>query len=950
MLEAGTGTGKSTLAPFRLMNPPAGAPFRPTDIGPIIVTEPRVPATTEVARFVGEAMCFGHDPEKCSQHIGPGYPVGYQCEGKKVWDEACSLVYVTDGTMVNWITNGDLARIGMVIVDEAHERSDNIDLILTLLAAQLPRYPHLRVIIASATIDKNYFMRFFEKTPSIRVGHHYVEAKKSIGYGVPLFADIDFTEDVLANGFAAADPMNPGGDPRFALPGWPDEPNPEEGGASLRALTRDKFLGLRAPAAKWPEGVQQAAVEQTMKILEATEHGDILVFLPSERMVKGAQGQIQARVKDTAGLNDVAVHWLMRAASKVERKLALALCPPDTRKVVVASNLAETSLTIAGILYVVDSGLVIQAQWDPVLAVSHTPLLAHSQSGIRQRWGRVGRKTHGWVFPLYSLQDYLQMPRDTPAGSTQTNLEGTILKLIAAGEDPLSVVFPADFTDDSVTRDSFAQKSADNFTRERARALAALQTNGAVNSDGKSLTTLGKELTRTRLSPEKAIAIMFADRLACVPEIATALVTLAGREDNERNKGRLAGRGRMLAADPDWPAEWNVHARRCHEALAIGCVDDLDLLIRVFSEWQRAPDPSRWCAQWWINETVLEDLSAAARKIMDSLSPNMSKEATRPLDPRLALRARAVFSRALGSLRYTNGGDGTWRSTNPSQPDPVRVSAERLCAAPPDVIALVRERPNDFSAGPCIDQGEILGLIATYDWAAEGEPKDFELLRRVSRRRAEALADNDAARHLRRMFPIGARLRITPADAAGTSHPVIEKLSDGLAKPALAARPDAEENTEAVTDAEASTGAVLVYTSEAASSAEDLDEDELSIAGVEVPEEEARLIPLPISDLETPGIEDFDGQERVPAASAASPWLADIQRPGIVIEGAVGDEYWAVPWRGVVTGYDISCQDISLVVEPVPEIPPTTRRVGDVVQRAIAVGTASTHLAGRRPA
>lgn len=920
ILEAGTGTGKSTLAPFRLMNPPDDAPYRPTDIGPIFVTEPRVPATTEIAQFVGEAMCFGHDPETCFSHVGPGYPVGYQCEGRKVWDEACSLVYVTDGSMVNMITNGDLARIGTVIVDEAHERSENIDLILTLLAAKLPRYPHLRVIIASATIDTNYFMRFFEQTPSVRVDHQFVEAKKSIGYGVPLFKDIGFDDDVLEHGidvlehaYATRDLDQPQVGARFTLPGWPDEPNGEEGGRTLRNLTRDTFLPLRSPAAEWPKrkNVVEAAITQTMKILAATNNGDVLVFMPTTSMVEDTRDGINAAIKDAEDLGIVRVHWLMRATPKDKKKDALETCPAGERKVVVASNLAETSLTIAGIKYVVDSGLICEPVWDADLAVPDFPLGPHSQSGIRQRWGRVGRKTHGWVFPLYTIADYLRMPRDTPAGSTKTNLEGTILKIIAAGEDPSTVVFPADFEAEGIARDAAAQTIADGFSRERRRALTAAQTNGAVASDGRTLTRLGAELTRSRVSSEKAIALMYADRLACVPEVATVLAALAGREDNERDKGHLAGPGRLLASDAEWPIEWNVHARRCHEALAIGCVDDLDIVIRIFADWRAAPNPTKWCAQWWVNEEFLESTETAAAKLMDSLAPGMSKEAKRPLDPRLAVRARAVVSRALGSLRYHRAPDGLWRSANSAQPDPVGVSPLRLTAPPDELVALVRERPNNRRTGPVAPHGELLGLVRSLPWATDHDPTDFELLRRVSLRRDECLEVNDPTRQTRADFPVGAVVEVTSRDGGA---PSIEKLTDGRSKPDVRPQRDAGQRGADVTPAR------VVYTSETAATSDEL--NVMPKAGAQVPDEEVRLTPIPITELENTELEDFTGLAAyVPGETRDSPPVR--AQTTFALDGRTA----ADATQAMVVGYRLNAGSVELVLEPQPT--ERNRAVGD---------------------
>ena len=113
--------------------------------------------------------------------VGPGYPVGYQVGGDRNHDEACELIYVTDGTMINWLREGRLSRIGTVIVDEAHERSTNIDFIMGYLKRELPRYPHLRVIITSATFNTDFYQEYFGGTKVASVMD--VPAEKTFGYG-----------------------------------------------------------------------------------------------------------------------------------------------------------------------------------------------------------------------------------------------------------------------------------------------------------------------------------------------------------------------------------------------------------------------------------------------------------------------------------------------------------------------------------------------------------------------------------------------------------------------------------------------------------------------------------------------------------------------------------------------------------------------------------------------
>jgi hypothetical protein len=102
--------------------------------------------------------------------------------------------------MINWVRDGSLATIGTVIVDEAHERSENIDIILAQLCAQLERYPHLRVIITSATLDKDFFIEYFGGPD--RVHHQYIAPQKSFGYGVPFFLELDVSDTLIAKGLA----------------------------------------------------------------------------------------------------------------------------------------------------------------------------------------------------------------------------------------------------------------------------------------------------------------------------------------------------------------------------------------------------------------------------------------------------------------------------------------------------------------------------------------------------------------------------------------------------------------------------------------------------------------------------------------------------------------------------------------------------------------------------
>ena len=445
VIEAGTGTGKSTFMPFRLMNPPPGGGPPLSEFGPIVVTEPRLAAAKGVARFVGEELCLGHDSRMCMDHIGPGFSVGYQVKGEKYWDSACELIYVTDGTMINWLRDGQLARIGAVIVDEAHERSENIDIILAQLRDRIQQYKHLRVIVTSATLERNFFVEYFGGPD--QVFHFSVPAKKAFGYGVPLFPDVAISEDVVARGLSIFDANGN----RHEFSGWAKGGPDHEGYAAedLQETTR-QLAALRCidpvEPDEWKEKMPGAIAKQVVAIAEGTEFGDILAFLPTSESIKTAITDITERLSQAGRRSTFDVYPLLSTTEKdIIDKATGPRLRSDKRKIVVSSNLAETSLTVKGVRYVVDSGLICQPEWDPQIASGSYPTKPHSQSGVRQRWGRVGRDAPGWVFPLYSTDQFLALPRNTPPGSAQTNLEGFYLKLMAAGLDAERAVLPVSF-------------------------------------------------------------------------------------------------------------------------------------------------------------------------------------------------------------------------------------------------------------------------------------------------------------------------------------------------------------------------------------------------------------------------------------------------------------------------------------------------------------------------
>jgi ribosomal protein S1/HrpA-like RNA helicase len=804
ILKAGTGTGKSTFGPYRLMDPPEGVSFRLTDLGPIVVTEPRVQAATGVAKFVADLSD--------ADGVGPGYPIGYQVSGDRNHDDACQLVYVTDGTMINWLREGRLSKIGTVIVDEAHERSVNIDFILGYLNRELHRYPHLRVIVTSATFSVPFYEEYFGGPD--RVHTMEVPAVKTVGYGMPLFGALDVPaegeEHLLEEGSGWSDPSLPltREDPcdteRFIRAHWPvrlapplsgddavdsDDAGREEDLEDLWETTR-KLIPLRytgeVPVDQWkdqmPEVLASFVIDLARGLDEADVFGDILTFLPTTRTIESACAAVEAALGDAAD-----VFPLISTLDRKRKEEALAArCKGDRRKIVISTNLAETSLTVEGVRFVVDTGIIAQSEWDPELAEGGIPTRQHSQAGIKQRWGRVGRNAPGWVFPLYTKGQYAALAEDTPPGSTRENLEQLVLTAKMGGiDDVVGFPWPAAFEPTESELDAAGQESQRLFRQELRRADVALRKGGAVDDDGHP-TAFGRELNRFQGlgSAGGALAILYADRLACVPEVVTILKLL---EDE-----RLVGPNSLLLSDFGWPDEWRVEAAERHRGLAGLCEDDADLVLQICAGWERADpelapwEPSRarrdWARRWWVSNDVLLAAAVARRDVLRSFSPSMKEEVKRFVEPALLGRARAVVTRALHGLRYDpseNGFVAVAAVDEGAEPEPENENEERDPGSAPvaslesdclfpaisgSVIALRRRRDRD-------EECHISSLVRLEPWAlpeAEADPATDALrLLVASAAEASPQVERNFRTALIESWPVGQRMLMSLSDSNG---------------------------------------------------------------------------------------------------------------------------------------------------------------------------------------
>ncbi len=567
-----TGSGKSTVLPFRLMEPPESwsrvrgkDPRFLTRNGMIVVTQPRVQATRNIPRFVSGVL-HGAD-------MGIGQDIGCRHSGYHACDWRCRLVYVTDGTLINWIANGYLDRISCVMIDEAHERSLNIDLILGLLTRSLPRYPHLKLIIASATIDEAKFVRHFEE--------HLPRDKRVVCHS---FSGKSF---VVKEHFHEGDT-------------YPYDPD------NTRSLTRD-LARHAADKALWLLKRMHMPGFQTPDmpggdLTQPDRHGDVLGFLHGARHIDRAVEFVKQGV---AGIPELASRVralpLHRNVPQAQQDEALQKNEnPDLTRVVFATNLAETSLTIHGVKHVVETGIINISEWDPETQTDALEARIHSQAGCRQRWGRAGRIAPGDAWCLYTKGQFESVfPPYSTAEIERGRLDQVLLKAKVAGVDDL---------------DRFPWLDAPP-TIEAKRALRVLEKRRCVDDDG-DVTALGIELDRFAGDLDQANLVVTADRFACGIEMATVVPLLSLR----------GGHSGLLVDDDTWDAATRRRVRQIHQELIGGCRDDLEFGLKLFAAWNDARERggARITGSWaWREVWTREALPNPGRRVRQSLGDKL---------------------------------------------------------------------------------------------------------------------------------------------------------------------------------------------------------------------------------------------------------------------------------------------------------------------------------------
>ncbi len=466
-----TGSGKTTQLPKMCLE--AGRAER----GKIGCTQPRRVAALSVSRRVAEEL-----------GVTWGREVGCKMRFNDDTGRDTQIKFMTDGILLAEIQSDPLLRAySTLILDEAHERSLNIDFLLGHLQGVLRKRGDLKVIITSATIDTEAFSQAFGGAPIIEVSGRL----------------------------------------------WPVE---------IRYAPAASFAGANDD--EDPSHVE-AAVRATENVLIESDAGDVLVFMPTERDIR----ETRERLEETLGAGIEVLGLFGRMAGTEQQRI---FAPGPRRRVIVATNIAETSLTLPRIRYVIDSGLSRMSRYNPRTRTKRLPIEDISQSSANQRAGRAGRVQDGICIRLYAEDDFEKRPRFTQPEIQRANLAEVILRMKAFRLGEI---------------ESFPFLNPPPAAAINA-GYALLHELGALD-DTNALTPLGRELARLPIDPTLGRMLLQAREEGSLPDLLIIAAALSVPDPRER------------------PEEQKDAAAAAHRAFADPASDFLGLL----NIWRAAPDP-----------------------------------------------------------------------------------------------------------------------------------------------------------------------------------------------------------------------------------------------------------------------------------------------------------------------------------------------------------------------
>ncbi|THH14191.1 hypothetical protein EW146_g6109 [Bondarzewia mesenterica] len=490
----------------------------------IACTQPRRVAAMSVAKRVADEM-----------DVPLGKQVGYSIRFEDMTEPGTTfLKYMTDGMLLREAMNDpDLNRYSTIILDEAHERTLATDILMGLLKSLAKRRKDLKIIVMSATLDALKFQKYF-------------------------------TIDDLA--------------PLFKVPG---RTHPVE------------IFYTQEPEPDYVE----AAIRTVLMIHRAEDPGDILIFLTGEEEIEDACRKINLEADDLQNQDPDSVGPLIciplyssLPPQQQQRIFDPAPSPrmpdgPPGRKVVVSTNIAETSLTIDGIVYVVDPGFSKQKVYNPRIRVESLLVSPISKASAQQRAGRAGRTRPGKCFRLYTEKDFMkELEEQTHPEILRSNLANAVLELVKLGIKDL-------------VRFDYVDAPAPETLM---RALELLNYLSAMDDDG-NLTALGSMMSEFPLDPQMAKMLIVSPEFKCSNEILTivAMLSVPNVWVRPNNQRREADAAKQLLAIPD---------------------GDHLTLLNVYNEYKNNQHDKNWTWQHYLSARSLaqaDNVRSQLQRIME---------------------------------------------------------------------------------------------------------------------------------------------------------------------------------------------------------------------------------------------------------------------------------------------------------------------------------------------
>ncbi|MBP6799243.1 MAG: DEAD/DEAH box helicase, partial [Luteimonas sp.] len=508
-----TGSGKTTQLPKLCLQAGRGA------AGMIGCTQPRRIAARAVARRVAEEL-----------QVPMGGLVGYQVRFNDNVSEDTAVKFMTDGILLAEIASDRwLSRYDTIIVDEAHERSLNIDFLLGYLKRLLRRRRDLKLIVTSATIDTERFSKHFDDAPVVNVE----------GRGYPV--EVRYR------------PLGEGAEP--ASPARARDPADARGKADAESVS-----------------VLDGIVAACDELMRERGSGDALVFLPGEREIRDAHQALERRKYRHTEVVPLYARLSARDQDRVFN-------PGPQRRIVLATNVAETSLTVPRIHYVVDPGLARVKRYSPRQKLDRLHVEPVSQASADQRKGRCGRVAPGVCLRLYSEADFLSRPAYTDPEIRRAALAGVILRMLSLGLGDVEGRASAKGKRAGSQPGASGANVIEDFPfleppdpRAIADGWQQLAELGAVDAQ-RRLTDIGRTMAKLPVDVKLARMLIAARRHGCLHEMLAIASFLGIQDPRERPADQRAAADSAHALFADTKSEfvgilklWEAY-RAAHEEL-----------------------------------------------------------------------------------------------------------------------------------------------------------------------------------------------------------------------------------------------------------------------------------------------------------------------------------------------------------------------------------------------